>query len=1198
LNSQMPIWVLVRVTALCLLCLAAAAQDQPAPPLEFIVKFKPGFSRTEEFLRNGGPPRTWLDKYSLETGKALHANKAKKSKRAPRANPQTQLPDVLSTYVLTPKAQPIADERLFLLRLGNDPEIEWAQVNHLVHTQLIPNDPYLSSSNSWSQVYGDLYGLKLTRAPEAWDLTRGAGVVVAVIDTGADYAHLDLQANIFLNPDEIAGNNIDDDANGFVDDFRGWDFVGSNMGNPIQDNNPADPVHGHGTHVAGIIAAVGNNGVGVVGMAWGAKILPIKALDDAGFGDDATLARAVVYAADNGADVINASWGGPGESLVLQEAIEYAHGLGVVFVAAAGNASKNLNDFFPANISDVITVAASDYRDLQASFSDFGERLDLTAPGVDILSLRAAGTTLGTPLNASYTRASGTSMAAPHVSGVAALLLALNPSWTPEQTRQALRKGAFDVAPSGFDTNSGYGRLNAQTALVLTDSLEARIRTPNSRTVVAGPTLLTGFAAGANFQEYTLEYTMATNTSTWTPFLRTNRAVSPGPLGTFDAELLPDGEYAIRLRVLSLLGQSYEDRTHLIVDKVFISDPAKPRGRAVTQVFKPGITLPIKGNAVDTAFRSFRVEWARGLTPSGGWSNSGLTLANGGSSPVTNGLLATWLTPPSLVGDFYTVRLTIETLTVPNEDFTYVYFEPDLISTNWPQWVQQGPLIDVSMIPVKQPDGTARLTLASYPWWYDPPIARIWSFRPDGTDRSFVDIGTSSEKQHSAGNLNGLPGDELAVVIRNQVMVLNHNLTTNRALAGSGFQNFSKTSMLISDLNGDGSPEVLATARNGSTCFVYAWKTNGQQLNGSFPLQLFSANYDIDQWGQNALLAIDLDRDRKKEIIVAAGDSLQHFVLKAFDLAGMLRWTTPPLDVRLNQISAADLDHDGSPEIVLSCFDNKAQYTNRVYVYNHLGQLRSGWPVAMSFLGNSKKAYVAIADMDRDGSDEIIISAARVLHVLKADGTPLNAAWPREDSSRRNGGLAIADLDADTFPEILMMGTAFGREFVDDDIQLTAYRRDGSVFKSWQIFGIGGVPPYMLFTPVVGDFDRNGKIDIALCSSLVESIGQPGIGKLDEGVITVLSVNQTYNPLYTDWPMNLRDPQNSAVRVPPALTIGKSGDLVELTWPAEAGLFNLEAAARVNASSWTRLNPSITVTNNTARTLVPGTVPSQFYRLR
>ena len=281
-----------------------------------------------------------------------------------------------------------------ITELRNQPEIEYAEPNRLMHTQISPNDPYYASSQSWGQNFRDLWGLQNISAEAAWAISNGENIVVAVSDTGVDYDHEDLSANIWQNSGEVGtdgvgrdkrSNGVDDDANGFVDDWRGYDFVTTD-GSP-EDNDPMDDF-GHGTHVAGTISAVGNNGIGIIGVAYGSKVMALRGLDSNGSGSTEDLVRTILYAADNGAKVINASWGGyssePEPTLV--SAIAYAHDVkGVVVVVAAGNSNEDVGTesagFFPACIRNVITVAAVDHLDAKASFSNFGPKLDLSAPG-------------------------------------------------------------------------------------------------------------------------------------------------------------------------------------------------------------------------------------------------------------------------------------------------------------------------------------------------------------------------------------------------------------------------------------------------------------------------------------------------------------------------------------------------------------------------------------------------------------------------------------------------------------------------------------------------------------------------------------------------------------------------------------------------------------------------------------------------
>ena len=327
--------------------------------------------------------------------------------------------------------------------------VDYYEPNGALPLSQITNDPS----------YDQQWGLPEMDVPEAWDTTMGSSThVVAVIDTGVDYSHPDLTANMWTNPGEIPGNGIDDDGNGFVDDVHGFDFANDD-GDPMDDND-------HGTHVAGTIAATGNNGVGVVGVAPNTQIMALKFMNADGFGSTSDAVRALNYATlmkdSYGVDVIvtNNSWGGGGFSQSLHDAIATSGQQDILFVAAAGNETNNndVSPSYPANydLDNVISVAATDSNDALASFSNSGvQTVHVAAPGVGILSTLAGG---------GYGSMSGTSMAAPHVAGVAALAAAIMPDATAAEIRQAITQGV-DSVPQLTNSVSTGGRVNAHQSL-------------------------------------------------------------------------------------------------------------------------------------------------------------------------------------------------------------------------------------------------------------------------------------------------------------------------------------------------------------------------------------------------------------------------------------------------------------------------------------------------------------------------------------------------------------------------------------------------------------------------------------------------------------------------------------------------------------------------------------------------------------
>ncbi|MFQ6057680.1 MAG: S8 family peptidase [Anaerolineae bacterium] len=351
-------------------------------------------------------------------------------------------------------AVPQGQELAILEDLGRDPLVAYAELDHMARALGTPNDP------RWPEQWN----MALIRADLAWEVvTDTRSIVIALLDTGLDLDHPDLRARVWTNPGEVPGNGLDDDGNGKVDDVHGWHFyqVCSYSGCWPGENNNVQDEDGHGTHVAGIAAAEANNGIGVAGLAWGAALMPVKVMEDTYIGAwYFDIAAGMVYAADNGAAIINLSLGGEEPGQTLEEAVAYAHQRGVLVVAAAGNDDGPI--LYPAAYAPVLAVGATDPSDQRAGFSNYGPQLDVMAPGVDILSTW--------PRVGGYFRRTGTSMAAPHVAGLAALVWAADPHLTPDQVATVIQFTAIDLGDPGPDEYHGYGRIDAYAAVVSASS--------------------------------------------------------------------------------------------------------------------------------------------------------------------------------------------------------------------------------------------------------------------------------------------------------------------------------------------------------------------------------------------------------------------------------------------------------------------------------------------------------------------------------------------------------------------------------------------------------------------------------------------------------------------------------------------------------------------------------------------------------
>jgi subtilisin family serine protease len=414
-------------------------------------------------------------------------------------------------------------------RLALDPRVEYAEPNYLWSIDRTPNDPRYPEQYGLHNVgqTGGTAGADIG-AEAAWDkFTGDPDLLIGDLDTGAEYDHPDLAENIWTNPGEIPGNGIDDDHNGYVDDVHGYDFY-NHDGDPRDDN-------GHGTHTAGTIAAVGNNGVGVTGVVWHAKIVLLKFLNGSGSGPTSAAVEALQYAVRMGVRLTNNSWGGGFYSRALEDAIAAAGAAGELFVAAAGNARSNTDAVpqYPSALPEdcIVAVAATDQADQLASFSNYGATtVDLAAPGVDVLSTFPGHT---------YRLLSGTSMATPHVTGSAAFLMGRFPGMAALEVKARLLRFVTPLPALATRCVSG-GRLNLFLAASDPDSLppggiaDLSVATPGSNSVDLAWSATGDDSTSGTATSYELRY--ATQPFTADGFAGATLATSPRPSAAGHAE--------------------------------------------------------------------------------------------------------------------------------------------------------------------------------------------------------------------------------------------------------------------------------------------------------------------------------------------------------------------------------------------------------------------------------------------------------------------------------------------------------------------------------------------------------------------------------------------------------------------------------------------------------------------------------------
>ncbi|MCD4797343.1 MAG: S8 family serine peptidase, partial [Candidatus Cloacimonetes bacterium] len=340
--------------------------------------------------------------------------------------------------------------------------IDYFQPNYINTLFIVPNDP---------EYINQQVDLENCNIPQAWNYTTGnEEIIVGVIDSGLHFDHPDLQNNIYYNANEIPDDGIDNDNNGYIDDYRGWDFVDAPELNSIafgdyteRDNDPSDDLN-HGTHVSGIIAADTNNNEGICGICWNIKLLVIRAGFKSLYGgylQDDDAAAGIIYAADMGADIINLSWGDVNFSQIIADACYYAYQRGTIIVASGGNISfDNTDIMYPAKLSTTLAVGAVDKNKNLAGFSCYGPQLDIVAPGNQIIS------TYDVIEEYLYQEQSGTSMSAPITAGSLALLLSFEPGLSFEEIRGRLISSVIDLGDHGFDDYYGYGLLDVSSLLL------------------------------------------------------------------------------------------------------------------------------------------------------------------------------------------------------------------------------------------------------------------------------------------------------------------------------------------------------------------------------------------------------------------------------------------------------------------------------------------------------------------------------------------------------------------------------------------------------------------------------------------------------------------------------------------------------------------------------------------------------------
>jgi subtilisin family serine protease len=1010
-----------------------------------------------------------------------------------------------SVYVL--EVPPGTNLREMKREYENRPEVEYAELDYKVVLFDAPDDPLFS--NQWylnntgqgylgiNRVPGDYNDTQVTKygtvdadvdALEAFERDDETTVpVVGIIDTGLDLDHPDLAGNVWTNPGEIPDNGIDDDHNGFVDDFYGWDFSGGvDQNNMVtEDNDPTD-YYGHGTHCAGIVAAVRGNSLGVTGITTPCQTMAIKVFPHA---LHSVCAKGIIYAADIGCDVINMSWGGPYYSALLDNVLDYAISRGVLPVGSAGN-SGDQDYFYPASLPQVLTVGASNSDDEVTDFSTYGEHISVVAPGEDVLSLRADTTDMYAEGGASgiepyvhiveglYYLADGTSMSSPCVAGVAAYILSISPGTSGGRVREIIEQSADDIIypyggdtlySPGWDIYSGHGRVNLNSALQLAAGRLAKIDYPYENAIVSGNVAVMGTASGDSFQSYVLEYGEGDDPTQWTEIFSSNVPVWSDTLGIWNSYGLV-GLYTLRLTV----GDHNSDLVYVVADNDVLVEITSP-GDGDTIY---GLT-EIYGYSVIPDFSHYFLEYGYGESPSV-WA------------PIDT---STKMVAGDLLGEFMfayaeemTISLRVRVEAEGGETYanTVVLLVKGVASSMLSVELVNRGCISPAMGDVDG-DGFDEIVVGvggTYPEdrtggveVFDHQLQREPGW-PRDTDKNMM----------SPPALADLDGDGIDdIVICSKEVGVHAYLSNSPDWTASAYTEGGDKSLpvpVIADLEDDGSLEVLMFNAEGT---VYAWRHDGQSVitdsNGVFAHAMNTIS------NLPALAVADLDRDGENEVIAGAARGACNPPpcwasggIYIWDINGNLLLGPgdyPDSIARVDGIVIANIDQNEDLEIV--AFGAHPQYYC-LYAFKKDGSQPPPYPLLLQDLEKVHTIGMppAVGDLEGDGILEIVANANNFILAWHQDGTPVGSG----------GGVnAVTSLDGSRAQKSSKYLSAAADAH---DIQVGDRARTLTAIPSYpsapQIPALVTAPEGLTF-PVLADVNRDGKVDILTASGPSASFG-------------------------------------------------------------------------------------------------------------